>query len=128
MAVTASSRDRARATGTATTGPSPGPQEDEPGSGRPEASTWASAHTSVRGAATGRLATAGGIVLPVDDEISASAEPDPSRPALRRLLVAGAVSVAAAVAMLVVGPMGAARGPWLAVLLTCWAVFGLSAW
>ncbi|NAZ83607.1 hypothetical protein GTR02_17485 [Kineococcus sp. R8] len=49
-------------------------------------------------------------------------------PAVRRLLVAGAASVGAAVAMLVVGPMGAARGPWLAVLLGSWAVFGLTAW
>ncbi|MBB2901875.1 hypothetical protein FHR75_002690 [Kineococcus radiotolerans] len=47
---------------------------------------------------------------------------------VRRLVVAGAVSVAAAVAMLLVGPMGAARGPWLAVLLASWAAFGLSAW
>jgi len=47
---------------------------------------------------------------------------------VRRLAVAGVLSVAAAVAMLLVGPMGAARAPWLAVLLASWAVFGLSAW
>ncbi|NIZ89726.1 hypothetical protein [Kineococcus rubinsiae] len=64
----------------------------------------------------------------MQSESAGGAEPDLARPGLVRLAVAGAVSVAASVAMLVVGPMGAARAPWLAVLLASWAAFGLSAW